>query len=186
MPTRSQSWCTLPQCMTFLVNIKMAEMAMAQSLIRYFTYLLRILVWNYAQFMNTINSSYIKHLITWACFGNLFLNPVYSDLLEHSKYWAFPAEDINGNFQEDRVKVVGNLGRGGWGWWWKPRISRGVNAKKLKIPGKSSLKWLEIQGGQFHKRMISSTGGYNFFSGKYQWISWPFSILILYSLQKKG
>ena len=45
-----------------------------------------------------------------------------------------PVEDINGNFQVGRVKVVGIPG-GLSKFEGKTRIFNGVNAKKWKIPG---------------------------------------------------
>ena len=49
-----------------------------------------------------------------------------------------PVEDINGNFQGDRVKAVGIPGIPDMSKFeGKTRISKGVNAKKWKIPGSS-------------------------------------------------
>ena len=106
---------------------------------------------------------------------NFFLNPVYSDWLEHSKYWAFPVEDINGNFQGDRVKVVGIPGGKNVdfqrGQCKKVENSRGVIIKMTGNPGGSISQKNDI----LNRRV-------QFFSGKTQWISLPFSILTLFSL----
>ena len=76
-----------------------------------------------------------------------------------------PIEDINGNFQRDRVKVVGIPG-GMSKFEGKTRISRGVNAKKWKI-----------LGGQLQKKNDILNREVQFFSGKAQCCIFRFQIL---------
>ena len=74
-------------------------------------------------------------------------------------------EDINGKFQEGRVKVVGIPG-GYTNIEEKTYISRGVNAKKWKIPGGYGKFDWKSRGANFKKIDILNRGRrVQFFSG---------------------
>ena len=87
--------------------------------------------------------------------------------------WAFPekfenprVEDINGNFQGGRVKVVGIPG-GISKFEGKTRISKGVNAKN---PRGVMIKLNRNPGRSTSKKLISSTGRVPFFPRKAQFL----------------
>ena len=104
-----------------------------------------------------------------------FENKRYRNDLSSGSKWAFPKKELKPpcwryqwNFPGGRVKVVGITG-GMSKFEWKTRISKGVNAKKLEIPGghyKIDWKLTGNPGGQLQKKLIFSTGGYNFFLEK--------------------